>query len=101
MALRDVRYFVCQDAGEFILTARGIQQAGVNTDVAAGQRECVDPGVFHHEKREAVIAFVGLGGNFATNFIDVFGDQWVFNNCPGRSDVTHDRPPDLGFGVSG
>ena len=97
VALRDVRDFVRQHAGELVLVARGLDQAGVHTDVAAGQGEGVDARIVDDEELEAVVSVVGLRGNAHADFVDVFGDDGVFDHLSALPDLRHDGPTETLF----
>ena len=53
--LRDVRDFVRQHGGELGLVLREQDEAGVDADVAAGQRERVDRGIGNGEELELLM----------------------------------------------
>ena len=97
VALRDVRDLVRQYASQLVFVARGIDQAGVNTDISAGQGEGVDPGVINDKEREFMIPVVGLCGNAVANFVDVLGNLRIFDQLPAHPNAAHDCAPDLGF----
>ena len=85
--LRDVRDLVGQHAGEFVFIAGRIDQAGMHTDVAAGQGEGIDIGIVDDEEREALAAVVGLRGNAVAHFVDVLGDLRVFDDPPAKANL--------------
>ena len=91
MALCNVCNFVSQYTREFILTARRLKQTCMDTDEAAGQSKGVDTVVVNDEEREVDITVVGLCRNSVAHFIDVFGNQRIFDNTAAVHDVTHDR----------
>lgn len=50
MSLRDMRHFVCQDAGKFVFISRRFQQTRMYADESARQRKRIDGRIFDDEK---------------------------------------------------
>jgi hypothetical protein len=71
----------------------------VDANVATGECKGVDVRVIDNEKGEILLAIVGLSSYAVPDFIDVLGDLRVFDNHTAASNVSHDRAPDLRFGV--
>ena len=47
------------------------------------------------EKREVMIAFIGLRDDATADFIDVFGDERIFDHLAAAPNIAHDHAPDL------
>jgi len=58
VALGDVRDFVREHTGEFVLVARGEHGAGVHADIAAEGGEGIDLPVAHHEEGEGLLGTI-------------------------------------------
>ena len=97
MPLRNVGYFVCNDAREFVFASRGFEQARVHADVAAGQGEGINSLIIDGEERETVVAVVGLRDDAAADLVDVLGDQRILDNLSTAADIAHDHPPQPRF----
>ncbi len=95
MALRDMRDFVGDDAGELIFVPGCIDQAGMNTDIASGHGKGIDTRVVHDEECEFVVAFVGLRRQAVADVIDVLGNLRVFDHLAAHANTAHDCTPDL------
>ena len=97
MTLRNVRDLVCQNAGKFVFIAGGLEQAGVHTDETAGEGKCIDIRVVDDEELEALGAVVDVGNDAATDFIDVLGNDRVFDDRSALSDLSHDCASEARF----
>ena len=94
-SLIDMGDFVGDDAGELVFVPGGLDQAGVHTDITAGEGERIDVRVVDDEERELVVAVVCLRGQTVPDVIDVLGDLRIFDDDAAGTDVAHDRPADL------
>ena len=92
--LRNVRDLMRQYASQFIFAAGGLNEPCVHADIAAGQGKGIDARVIYNEKLEAVVPVVGLCRDAMTDLIDVFVDQWVFNDLTAHANLRHDRAPE-------
>ena len=79
-----------QHAGQFVFVTSRLEQTGVHADEAAGQGEGIDIRVVDNEEREALAAVIGLCGDAAADFVDVLGDQRIFDDGAGLPDLRHD-----------
>ena len=95
MALRDVRDLVREHARELGLVLREQDEAGVDADVAARQRERIDRGVGHREELE-VLARVARGGDEpAAELVQVVDDLGIVQEGALRASLAHDRLAEL------
>ena len=87
--------------GKLIFISRCLDQACVDTDVAARQGECIYSGVIDDKKRKFMVTVICLHSNAVTDFVDVFSDLRIFDHHPTASDIAHDRTTNLRFGRLG
>ncbi len=95
MALRDVRDLVRQHAGELRLVLGRGDEARVDADEAAGQREGVDRRVAYGEESEPVRALVRLAGEAQAEGLQVLVDLRVLDDLAGFAQLPDDHQPDL------
>ena len=69
----------------------------MHADIPAWQSEGIDSVVVNDKESKVVITVIGLGGDFAADFVDVFVDQRVFYNLTAVADVSHDGSTNLRF----
>src|SRR5512147_35149 len=77
MARNDVPDFVCQDAGQFVLRLRRLDQSAVDVDEASRERERID--------LRAINDFEGISDLFSSRLldqrlseiVDVLDDGWI------------------------
>ncbi len=75
--LRDVRDLVCDDGSEFVLVPRHRDQADVDTDETAGERERIDLAVVHDEERERLVGLRAVRDEAVAKRVQIVGDQLV------------------------
>jgi hypothetical protein len=88
--LRDVRQLVTHDAGHFAFAIGREQQAGVEADVTAGHRECVDAGVVDHEEGQFGRSRRAVGGQAPTHRRNVVGQLRIFEDVAPAIELAHD-----------
>ena len=64
-------------------------------NVATGQSECIDAWIVDDEKRETVVAFIGLCRDAVTDVVYVLGDLRVFDELAALANAAHDRAANL------
>src|SRR5690606_16043791 len=67
----------------------------MQTDVASGHRERVDPMVVDDEEPKAVGAVVGMAPDLRADGLDVFVEQGVVDDDAVVAELEHDASPEL------
>ncbi len=94
--LRNVSNFVCKYARQFVFVSRRLQEARVDANEAAGQRERIDYRTVDDKEVELVIATgIGLRGKSMADFIYIFSDLRIFHELAAGPDLAHDGPTQL------
>ena len=97
VALRDVRDFVREHRRQFGFGLRQQDEARVDADIAARQRERVDRGVGHREELELLPALRNRRDQPVTELVQIVVDLRVFEVGAARADLPHDHLADLVF----
>ncbi len=93
--LRHVRDFVRQHGRELGLVLREKDEAGVDADVAARQRESVDGGIRDGEELELLAVLGDRGDEAMPELVQVVVDLGILEVGAGGPDLAHDHFADL------
>ena len=94
VSLRDVRDFVRQDGRELALALGLEQQAGVNADESARQRERVDRRIADQEEREVAVAVVRHAREAQAERLQVLADLRVLEHAARIAEPAHHHAAD-------
>ena len=86
-----------QYACKLILIARRLDQARMNADITAWQRERVDMRIINNKKSELLFALISLRGDAVPDLVNVLGNLRVLDHRATATDVPHDGPANLRF----
>ena len=82
VALRDMRGFMREHAGELVLVGGREEQPAVDRDEATRHGEGIDLRVAHDEVGELVLAFLSATREPMSDVLQVLGDLGVLENEP-------------------
>jgi hypothetical protein len=94
VVLRDMRDFVAQHRGEFVLGFRGQDETTVHADVAAGAGKGVQRRVDHHEKAETRPRIAGAARQALAEAIDIADYQRVIQHWHRLAYLAHEGDAD-------
>ena len=89
------------DSGKFALAVGCKDQAGVNTDIAAGKRKSIDRIVIDEKEIELEIAIMCLGGQFLPDVLNILLDFRIAHDAVGVDQAAVDAATYLQFTVAG
>ena len=108
VALRDVRHLVREHRGELVARRRHRDQAEVDADVAAGQRECVDARIADQERLPGEARSMSAvmlpserdcGDERLPDRLEVLEQQRVVDVVGVDADLAHDLVAELALGA--